>query len=49
MFKITYDPEAKAIYITYKVEKTRDIDHTDSTTDDINIDYDKDNNIIGVT
>ena len=53
MFKFTYDPEAKAAYIYYdrnwhskkikKVAKTVEADK-----DCVNLDYDKDGNLIGV-
>jgi len=48
MFNISYDPQAKALYIYYKDIKPGGVSYTKEAAEEVNIDYDKDDNIIGV-
>ena len=49
MFKITYDPEAKALYIYFKDIEPGQVDHTEEVVkDSINVDYDKTGSILGI-
>jgi len=48
MFKIEYDPKVKALYIHFKDIGPGEVAHTKEVEEYINIDYNKEGEILGI-